>query len=163
MKNTHSSNSLEVFSTSVQVGRMPFANSISRGHFLLMLKIVWGSRVPLSSSLTAFIILEILDGGTFASHKMFINCSSLSDKSFCDSNAVIVMLQRTATMKVPLLVRAKNQYNSHRTLFGRRCCTLSDTPSRMSSLNQLHLVLSLIGFLLSSYFSFCLWSHAIRS
>jgi hypothetical protein len=84
---------------------MPFAKSINHVHFLLMLKMVLGSRVPLSSSLTAFIILEVLDGGTFASHKMFINCLSLSDKSFCDSNVAIVMLQRTAMMKVPLLVR----------------------------------------------------------
>ena len=47
---------------------------------------ILGSRVPLSSSLTAFIILKILDEGTFASHKMLINCLSLSDKSFCDSS-----------------------------------------------------------------------------
>ena len=65
---------------------MPFAKSINRWHFSLMLKIILGSRVPFLSSLTAFIILEILDGGTLASHKMFINCSSLSDKSFWDSN-----------------------------------------------------------------------------
>ena len=139
---------------------MPCAKLISQWHFSLMLKIVLGSRVPLSSSLTAFIILEILDGGTFASHKMFINCSSLSDKSFCNSN---VMLQRTATMIVPLLVGIKNQYNSHRTLFVRRCCTLSDTLSHISSLIELHLVVSLLGFFLSGYFSFCLQSHAIRS
>ena len=123
---------------------------------------VLGSRVPLSSSLTALIILEILDGGTFAAHKMFINCLSLSDKSSCDSNVasfkkrMIVMLQRTVTMNVPLLVRTKNQYNSHPTLFVRRCCTLSDTSSCFSSLIELHLVLSLLGFLLSGFFSFCL-------
>ncbi len=56
---------------------------ISRWRWLLWVLV---SRAPLSSSLTAFIILEILDGGTFASKKMFINCSSLSDKSFWDSN-----------------------------------------------------------------------------
>ncbi len=81
-----------------------------------MLKMVFGSRVPLSSSLTAFISLEIFDGGTFASHKMLINCSSLSDKSFCDSS-----IASTATMNVPLLVRTKDQYNSHWTLFVKTC------------------------------------------
>jgi len=54
------------------------------------------------------------------------------------------MLQRTATMNVPLHVRTKNQYNSHRTSLLRRCGTLSDTPSRISSLIELHLVLSLL-------------------
>ncbi len=44
------------------------------------------------------------------------------------------MLQRTATMNVPLHVRSKNQYNSHRASFIRRCGTLSDTTSRMSRL-----------------------------
>ena len=67
---------------------------------------------------------------------------------------MIVMLQRTATMNVPLLVTTKNQYNSHQTLFVRRCCMLSDTPSCISSLIELLLVLSLLGFLLSSYFLF---------
>ena len=73
------------------------------------------------------------------------------------------MLQRTATMNVSLLVRTKNQYNSHQKLFVRRCSTLSDTPSCISSLIERHLVLSLLRFILSGYFSFCLQSHAIRS
>ncbi len=64
------------------------------------------------------------------------------------------MLQRTATMNVSLHVRSKNQYNSHRAKFIRRCGTLSDTPSRISSLIQLHLVLSLLGFLLGGNFLF---------
>jgi hypothetical protein len=85
-KNTLSSNSFRNFSAPVQVERMPFVKSISCRHFSLMLKMVLGIRVPLSSSLIAFIILEIFNGGTFASHKMFINCLSLSDKSFCNSN-----------------------------------------------------------------------------
>jgi hypothetical protein len=73
------------------------------------------------------------------------------------------MLQRTATMNVPLLVQSKNQYNSHRASFIRRCGTLSDTPSRISSLIHLHLVLSLLEFLFSDIFLFGLRSHAICS
>ncbi len=68
-KKTHSCNSLRVFSASVQVGRIPFAKPINRQHFSLILNIVLGSSVPLSSSLIEDIILVILDGGTFASHK----------------------------------------------------------------------------------------------
>ena len=62
------------------------------------------------------------------------------------------MLQRTATMNVPLHVRSKNQYNSHRAKFIRRCGTLSDTPSRISSFIHFHLVLSLLVFLLGDNF-----------
>ncbi len=71
----------------MQVGRIPLAKSINRRHFSFILKIVLGSSVPLSSSLIeVIIILVILDGGTFVSHKMLINCSSLEDKSFCKSS-----------------------------------------------------------------------------
>ncbi len=65
---------------------------------------------------------------------------------------MIEMIQRTATMNVPLRVRTKDQYNSHRTLFIKTCCTLSDTPSRISSWILLFLVLSLLGFLVSGNF-----------
>jgi hypothetical protein len=62
------------------------------------------------------------------------------------------MLQRTDTMNVPFVVRSKNQYNSHGASFIRRCSTLSDTPSRISSLIHLHVVLSLLEFLLGDIF-----------
>ncbi len=64
------------------------------------------------------------------------------------------MTQRTATMNVPLLVRTKDQYNSHRTLFVKTCCMLSDTPSCIRSWIQLHLVLSLLGFFSAVIFLF---------
>ena len=66
-------------------------------------------------------------------------------------------------MNVPFVVRIKNQYNSHGALFIRRCGTLSDTPSRISSLIHLHVVLSLLEFLLGDIFLFCLRSVAANS
>jgi hypothetical protein len=69
---------LAYVTASVQVGRgrIPLAKSINHRHFSLILKIVLGRSVPLSSPLIEVIILVILDGGTFASHKMLISCLS---------------------------------------------------------------------------------------
>ncbi len=64
------------------------------------------------------------------------------------------MIQRAATKNVPLLVRTQNQQNSRRTLFIKTCCTLSYTPSCISSWILLHLVLSFLGFISAVIFLF---------
>ena len=60
--------------------------SIRSLHFSLILKIVFGRKVPMSSSLRVLTIFEILDGATFWSISTLISFCSLSDKSFWDSN-----------------------------------------------------------------------------
>ena len=83
IKNIHSSNGLKVFSALVQVRRIQLAKSISRRHFSLMIKIVWGAiyPCPLLCKRSLFWI-SWMEG-----HLQHIrNCSSLSDKSFWDSN-----------------------------------------------------------------------------
>ena len=60
--------------------------SIRLLHFSLMLKIVLGRKVPMSSSLRVPTILEILDGATCWSISTLMSFCSLSDKSFWDSN-----------------------------------------------------------------------------
>ncbi len=156
-KNTHSCNSLRVFSASVQVGRIQFAKSINPRHFSLILNLVLGSSVPLSFSERGhyfgdlgwwhICIAQNVD-------QLFVFGSQIFLRKQCSlffKGRMIEMFQGAATEKEPLFVRTQKQQNSHQALFIKRFCTMSHTPSCISSW-----IYWLLGFLFSNNFSFFL-------